>query len=735
MSANNLPVNFSYASWTPNTRFKLCNVNWDMGYRDIVRFENEAKQREYFNSLQGVEFTECSMSKFGLPVRLKLPFSEACKYNYLIAYNDYDFDTPKYWYYFIQECTYINAYTTQLQIQLDVWQSFQFDVQFGRCYIERGHIGIANERQWEHYGRDYLDIAEGLDTGADGRIVAQQSKRYMDLGKIVIHGDRPEDVEIVRKPDIGYIIVSTVSLVRTAGTVTNPKLHTAVGSIVDSLHGGASVYYTENLEAVMSYISDFPWVSQGIIGVWAVPKFKQLGQPGVGVNDYMADFYIGVLGDNGNRHIANVARSTFDTSFLRIENFRDNFHIDERYRHLKKFKMFPYSYVELTMQNGNSTIIKPQYIDDTALDIWEFGRLAPPQPRLFFYPRNYNGGEDLNNTIGLVDFPKISVVNNNSTMYLASSAHSIQYAQNSADWAQNKTQMGINNAYAQAQVGTQYATSGANLANQNRNAMTAISNQSAARANDINMDYMAQQQAINQGKNLVNGGANFLGAVASGNAGGAVSALVGTASNAAFGAAEYDNSVRQANAMLANQQSTALASTSQQNAYNMQSTNLSNEQTMKLADMNKSLATAVAQGDYANTIAGINAKIQDSRLASPTIGAASGGDAVLLGNGHAEVWARFKRLPDAAMRNIGEFWLRFGYYVQRFVQLPDNLMCMSNFTYWKLHELYLRSSTCPEEYRLTIKGIFEKGVTVWNDPAKIGVTDYADNVPLNGIRY
>ena len=85
MSANDMDINFSYASWTPNTRFKLCNVNWDMGYRDIVRFENEAKQREYFSSLPGVEFTECSMSKFGLPGRLKLPFSEACKYNYLIA--------------------------------------------------------------------------------------------------------------------------------------------------------------------------------------------------------------------------------------------------------------------------------------------------------------------------------------------------------------------------------------------------------------------------------------------------------------------------------------------------------------------------------------------------------------------------------------------------------------------------------------------------------------------------
>ena len=96
---------------------------------------------------------------------------------------------------------------------------------------------------------------------------------------------------------------------------------------------------------------------------------------------------------------------------------------------------------------------------------------------------------------------------------------------------------------------------------------------------------------------------------------------------------------------------------------------------------------------------------------------------------------RFRQIPPAAMQAIGEVWLRYGYYVQRFMQLPSNLMAMSNFTYWKLHELYVRSSTCPEEYRLTVKGIFESGVTVWTDPDKIGVTDYADNTPLAGISY
>ena len=156
---------------------------------------------------------------------------------------------------------------------------------------------------------------------------------------------------------------------------------------------------------------------------------------------------------------------------------------------------------------------------------------------------------------------------------------------------------------------------------------------------------------------------------------------------------------------------------------------------MQLADMNKELATATAKGDYANVIAGLNAKIQDANMIQPSVSGQMGGDSMLYRLANCAIYAKFRRVSEAAIRNIGEFWLRYGYYIQRFMQLPDSLMCMTNFTYWKLHEFYLRSSTCPEEYRLTIKGIFEKGVTVWNDPAKIGVTDYADNDPLPGVSY
>ena len=265
--------------------------------------------------------------------------------------------------------------------------------------------------------------------------------------------------------------------------------------------------------------------------------------------------------------------------------------------------------------------------------------------------------------------------------------------------------------------------------------MNAISNQSAQMGTDLTLKNLGFNNQMAQLNSIGSGVANAVGSAVTGNIGGVAGAIAGTAIGAWTNQQTYNNNVSTANQQLANTQTTNNASTSQANAYSLAQTNLGNQQTMQFADMNKQLAQATAQGDYENTIAGINAQVQQTQTVPPTTSGALGGDAFNLANGLIGVMVRFRQIPPAAMQAIGEVWLRYGYYVQRFMKLPENLMAMSNFTYWKLHELYVRSSTCPEEYRLTVKGIFESGVTVWTDPDKIGVTDYADNVPLAGIAY
>ena len=743
MSANDLPISFSYAKWTPNTRFKLCNVPWDMGYRDIVKWDKQS-QKAYFDRLEGIEFADCTMAKYGFPVRLPVPFAQASQYNYLIATNDYDFDTPRSWYYFIQTCDYVNANTTQLNIQLDVWQSFQYDIQLGNAYVERGHVGVANENAWKDYGKTYLDLPEGLDTGKCTVLTNESWKPLMG----VVDGHNLK---------FGVIILSTTSLSVDSGTKDNPTIQSASGSFFESQANGTEVYYLDNPLDIGRFFdggATSPWVTQGICGIFAVPSLPdRLTRWGAKVTELFGKdtHFIGNCWKMGAS--ATDSSDRYD-DIINIKDFRTMFHLPERYKYLKKFLTAPYAYVECSCLNGTVVTYEPEQIPSADLIIRETWNYAPPSPRLNFYARGYHAGnlgdrqplpdgkglpidtgEMLNASFGITDFPTFMAVNNGSALALANSAYTRQYARQSADWGYQKTQMGINNAYAQAQIGTQYASEQNKLGTASRNAMMAINNQSAQMSSDLTLKNLGFNNRMNQINTVGSGAANAIGSLATGNAGGAVGAIAGTAIGAWANQQSYDNSVSSNSQALSNTFTTNAATTSQANAYSLAQTNLSNQQTMQLADMNKQLAQATAQGDYENTIAGINAQVQQTQTVPPTTSGALGGDAFNLANGLIGVMVRFRQIPPAAMQAIGEVWLRYGYYVQRFMQLPSNLMAMSNFTYWKLHELYVRSSTCPEEYRLTVKGIFESGVTVWTDPDKIGVTDYADNVPLAGISY
>lgn len=746
MSANDLSINFSYAKWTPNTRFKLCNVPWDMGYRDIVKWDRQSQQ-EYFNRLQGIEFTNCTMSKYGLPVRLPVPFAQASRYNYLIATNDYDFDTPRSWYYFVQTCDYVNANTTQLNIQLDVWQSFQHDIRLGNAYVERGHVGVANENAWKDWGKTYLDLPEGLDTGKCTVLTNESWKPLMGVGT---HDG-------VKYTSYGLIIVSTTDLEADTGTKDNPTVSTATGSAFESQLNGVSMYYLDTPADIVAFFTEgmnAPWVTQGICGIYAVPHLPQALLDGQPKKTEFFGHSVGFIGNCWELRTQNDNGNARYTDIINLKNFRDTFNLPERYRYLKKFLTAPYAYIECSCLNGTVITYEPEQIPSADLIIRESWNYAPPSPRLNFYARGYHAGslgerqplpdgkglpidtgEMLNASFGITNFPTFMTVNNGSALALANSTYTRQYAQQSADWGYQKTQMGINNAYAQAQLGTQYASAQNRLGTSNRNAMNAISNQSAQMGTDLTLKNLGFNNQMAQLNTIGSGVANAVGSAVTGNIGGVAGAIAGTAIGAWTNQQTYNNNVSTANQQLANTQTTNNASTSQANAYSLAQTNLSNQQAVQLADMNKQLAQATAQGDYENTIAGINAQVQQTQTVPPTTSGALGGDAFNLANGLIGVMVRFRQIPPAAMQAIGEVWLRYGYYVQRFMRLPDNLMAMSNFTYWKLHELYVRSSTCPEEYRLTVKGIFESGVTVWTDPNKIGVTDYADNVPLAGIAY
>lgn len=705
-------LDFDYAIWTPGTTVCMTWVNWDSNYRDVVVFPSEDAQMRYMHrdpQTRVIEsLTYCGQ---GMPVRLDIPFSEANKYNYIYAENNLFGGKRHRFFYFITDVVYVAPNTVEIRVQLDVWQTYFKDVYVNRCYVERGHIGIAAENQWDDYGRKYLTCPEGLDMGAEYVI----GRTWYETIAATWYGDGYDS------GDYDVVVASTIDLELEYGDVKNPKFQAASGSKAEGLPNGCSLYAMTNgaFETLAQSLAFVPWVAQGIISIMAIPKgvinFDGMtsvttpstkgpedGKEGANITRPGAEVYPLTKGF-GEGHLAN------NKTINLAPGFRDEEIIPERYRHLWKFWTSPYMMYEVTTFSGTPILVKPETIQGKSLDITQWAHIVPPSPRIMYTVNGQNQGlwvadgqnhnsEHFDAMTGITNFPTFALTNNSYLNYMASNAHSLVYQHASAEWSQQKALRGAATSYNQAALSRQQAADTTDLNNQFDSART---------------QYNADNQLLSSGVHTV---AGSLGQALSGNIGGAAASAIMGGFDMGM---QYGSTLE--NQRMINEQRSAI-------------TGLGNQYAARIADSNLAMAKFAAQGDYANAIAGINAKTQDAKLIQPTTVGQQGGDAFNLATDDWKIVCRQKCIDSGAVFRIGEFWLRYGYAMNCAVQPPQNLMCMTNFTYWKMQETYLAPSDCPEGFRQSIRGILEKGVTVWRDPNKIGITDYADNKPIAGIR-
>ncbi len=689
-----------YTMWQPKSRVMLCNVPWDSTYRDIVRFEDEAARDKYFESLEDksetIVLTRQTMVRFGEPIKLAMSFDTACKYNYICV----SYGRPgneRTWYYFVQDVKWAAGGVVALYLMLDVWTSFEFDVKFGRCYVDHGHIAIAAEKKTLADKREKLEIPEGLDIGAQYNIDSVEAKGIMGT-------QRPENGD-GEQFSFSAVITSTVELESKWPDASNANdLKTARGSVFETFPTGTSVYIIPDgprLPEFMNDISGYPLVSQGIVNITFVPYIPEFNNGSWITENNLPSGLI-------KRAIGFRVQAGLERDFLNVPNFRDKFKIPDRYKMLRdKLTMFPYSEIECTIQNGQVLIIKPETVNSNDLVFRRIMFLAQPSPRMVFFPRWIDTAQDpssllpwatpwrpdeyLNMALVLDGLPTTNIVNNQSIAYMTSNRRSIAWQYQSADWSQQKAQLGIQQSQATTAQGNRFRQQNTDQQNAQAGERTLIRN-------------------IETG---VSGATNGIGQLLGGNIGGAIGTAVNTTESIAF------NSINN----------------SQNMQFNQQNTNLANRQASEANNLNVAYANQAMRGDYRNQIAGINAKLQDAKLMEPSVSGQIGGDNFNFATNNCYLLVKFKTIPQAALANVGEYFLRYGCSVQRFVRPPQNLQVMSRATYWKMSETFLSSATCPEPYRMTIRGIFEKGVTVYRNPDDIGNMDFADQQPLEGIEY
>ena len=316
-------------------------------------------------------------------------------------------------------------------------------------------------------------------------------------------------------------------------------------------------------------------------------------------------------------------------------------------------------------------------------------------------------GDFLDSALWMSDFPQYSLVNNNYYAAMASSAYTRLYNYNSAGWTNTKANMVAQNAYENANL---WANT-----RQQAGIDTAATQASNAQATyNTAMDTNLLSFTGNLGTSVIKG---FYGNVP-GAGSGIINSYVG-----------YKNTEATATTQNANAQ--AMASTNIANA------NLYGQTGRATAQNDYNTALATAMGDYQNEIAGINATVQDMALTPPSTLGQAGGNGFNWSNGLVGMMVTIKTVAGSAKRAIADYWRRYGYSVRRYMNLGNvyQMLCMSKFAYWKVLESNITCASANETEREAMRGIMEKGVTLWASPELIGTTALTDNLPRDGYSY
>lgn len=702
---------FNYEQWTPNTKIHCCNVTWDASYRDLVRFDSDEEKAAYFAAASSYEFDLGGYVylRYGEPIRVNVPFDVMAHCNYLVVTNKMQPitsvtaspRTPDTFYYFIQDVTYIAPNTTQLNVQLDVWQTYYDRLSFGRCYIERGHIGIANENSTLENLSEYLLDLEGLEIGAEYDVVTQRFKSFQDSAPWVV-------------------VMTSATFQASPGTITQPNLNISVAQTVAGMPSAQEVYAMrpDAFYELMGKLQYYSWVAQCISMITIVPDGL------LGVN---TDAPLNWLGMSKPMY-----RLNYDNQYVyyKITDLLSNYEIPDRYKHLYKFYTHPYCSLEITLNNGSVLVCRNEDFSDP--DSCQFAirtHISPPFMRSYIYPMAYNtvyddalsnhyympSGQDYNGWIHSGDamdyallfdeFPQIATIVNNSVNYLASTANTRAWQIENAQWSQNKALSAASLAYAQSSNATD----------------TFAQQQQLGR--DLSYTNMGLRQDLIRDQTLGSIASQAVGGVLGGAASGSVSGAIQSSANIA--ATAYNAALQQ------NYLTETTAAAAQNNLLTTQ--NSINQQRFN-RDTNFQYAQMASMGDYEQAIQAIQAKVQDAQLIKPSISAQYGGSGYNWLAGYCGILFKWKRLKPNYITQIGEFWLRYGYYINRWITPPNDLKCMNKFTYWKMTFCAVFGDM-PEIFKQAIRGIFERGTTIWVEPSDVNIIDTATNEPIEGVAY
>lgn len=127
----------------PQTRLRLLKVPLQLDNKNQLTFKNQKAQNDYFLSLPHIEISDISYQRKDSMIYFPGHIDQLLQYNYVMYLNENY--TDKWFYAFITKMEYDNDFNTKIYISTDVFQTWQFDLDFKESFVEREMININED--------------------------------------------------------------------------------------------------------------------------------------------------------------------------------------------------------------------------------------------------------------------------------------------------------------------------------------------------------------------------------------------------------------------------------------------------------------------------------------------------------------------------------------------------------------------------------------------------------------
>lgn len=321
---------------TPSSHLNLLKCEIEIDNKNQLTFANATAQYNYFNGLNKLEVDNFTYLRKDNVIRYNAHIDSIIQYNY-VMYQNTNY-TNKWFYAFITKMEYVSDSVTFIYIKEDPFQTWQFDLTYKRCFVEREH---TND---DGIGKNTID--EGL-----------------ELGEFVANSQTVYDNFSAKATCIGYTK-------KPSGNLTMSY----AGSLFSGVEYQAFQNNQEGAEGLVSFLNSMSsgGLSDNIVAIFQIPEaFVPVA---TGSNNWVA--YI--FGSDNNSLV-----HSYIYSFVRGGS------IDGYTPKNNKLLVSPYNYLMVDNGAGNFATYQYELFQDSPNISFTIRGIVCPGCSITLIPHNY----------------------------------------------------------------------------------------------------------------------------------------------------------------------------------------------------------------------------------------------------------------------------------------------------------------------------------------------------------